>query len=66
MTDKFKVADLAAAKRRRAPRRSAEPVTVKRVNPDAVRLAHDLARGRDVRVEVRLDGSIIIKNGGRK
>jgi hypothetical protein len=67
MTDKFRVTELAAAKRKRAPRKSkASPVQVTRLNPEAVKLAHELAGDRDVRVEIRMDGTIVIKNGARK
>ena len=68
MSDKFKVADLAAAKRKRAPRKpkSGPVVTVVKAHSGAVMLAHAMADGRDVHLEVQRDGSIIIKNGARK
>ena len=67
MTDNFRITELAAARRKRGPRRKAEPViTVAKAHSGAVMLAHELAAGRDVRIEVQRDGSILIKNGARK
>ena len=46
---------------------SAGPVvTVVKAHSGAVMLAHAMADGRDVHLEVQRDGSIIIKNGARK
>lgn len=63
----FRVHDLAAGKHKQAPKKpKVQPVTVTRVNPEALKLANKLAEGRDVRVEIRLDGTIVIKNGGKR
>jgi hypothetical protein len=68
MSDKFKVADLAVAKKKRAPRKTQNGpvVTVAKAHVGAVMLAHEMAVGRDVHLEVQRDGSIIIRNGARK
>jgi hypothetical protein len=68
VTDKFKVADLAAAKKKRAPRKqkNGPVVTVVKAHSGAVMLAHAMAGDRDVHLEVQRDGSIVIKNGARK
>jgi hypothetical protein len=64
--DTFRVHALAAAKK---PKRKDAPkhgeVTVKRVNPEALALARNIAHGRDVHVEVRPDGTIDIVNGSK-
>jgi hypothetical protein len=67
MSSEFQVHGLAAGKRKRADRQPApQPVTVTRVSPVALKLANELAGDRDVRIEIRMDGSIVIKNGRRK
>lgn len=68
MTEKFRVTELAAAKRKRAPSKpkSGPVVTVVKAHSGAVMLAHAMADGRDVHLEVQRDGSIIIRNGARK
>jgi hypothetical protein len=68
MTDKFKVADLAVAKRKKTPRttKNGPVVTVAKAYPAAINMALELTRDRDVHIEVQRDGSLIIKNGGRK
>lgn len=63
----FQVHGHAAAKKPKTGKKPKPgPVTVTKVPPAAIMLAHELAKGRDVRIEVQRDGSIIIKNGGRK
>ena len=68
MTDKFKVHDLAAAKRKATPRKpkSGPVVTVAKAYPAAINMALKMTRDRDVHIEVQRDGSLIIKNGARK
>jgi hypothetical protein len=64
----FRVHELAAGKKRQpARKKTAEtPVKVTKVNPDALKLAHEMTKGTDTHIEIRSDGTIFIRNGKRK
>jgi hypothetical protein len=67
MADKFQVHGLAAAKKRQPGRKpDKNPVKVTKVNPAALKLAHEMTKDTDTHIEIRNDGSIIIKNGKKR
>lgn len=64
MTDNFQVHGLAAAKgKRKKPVKSGPVTVVARAHPDVMKQARAAARGKDVRIEVQRDGSVILRNG---
>lgn len=63
----FQVHGMAAGKRAKKPKREPPaPVKVIRANREALAMAHEAVKGRDVHMVLLGDGSIEIRNGRKE